>query len=525
MSATTNTVLNNRNHLAVQGRFRVRMEHENSTNLLWQFDMGTADAPIEPGFTRIVEDLYTPEIGYGYESPLIRPFQLRDREDPLGFNLLRSIAATEGLVFRCDVPPGVYTVRLYCGDAATFHDDCFTYMNDTFVEKFDTQAHEFVVKEYEVNAPGGFIKIKLLDGHEYFAMGTDFYVSLCGVQIFSAGMNVPPLPVPDPPPPPPPPPIPPTSIGTQLVFGPPNTPVPSGYTLVPYTTVYGTGGRNFGWHPDALIADYDRGAEAPPAVRFFAQSFDMTFKIDGVTPGVYTIVITSGDIIAHDHFVALDYHFIERVDTPPNVPTVKTYTYNCYSGNLDIQLLGYGHEVSDESATMRFLTYTLTANPLPTLPFHQLYSFGKHHELPSPVPAGYTKVYADNIYSAEVGYGWLPGADHLEDRDQGRNSDYFLTNPLLVCLAIAYDATFKTLVPNGTYTVKTIHGDIGSPHDFFVYINGVLVDTLHTFTGQFVFNSYPNIVVADGVITVRVQETTEPSTNYAVIQAVEVFAQ
>jgi hypothetical protein len=258
-------------------------------------------------------------------------------------------------------------------------------------------------------------------------------------------------------------------------------------------------------------------------VRYFTVTQDATFRID-VTPGVYTVTLTMGDAtVAHDQDIYFNYHKVDSVVTQAGVPLTKTYTVDVYDGHLRVEV--YGASGSDQYATLHSLTYQLTSTPLPPLPYSQRYDFGQallngYVNQPAPPAEGYTQVTKDTAYTPG-GYGWVSGTN-LDDRDQSFNSDYFVSNPLTRSLDLANDATFKATVPNGTYNVTLIFGDLGSPHDQTMYLQGASVGTVLVNPADYQFLTYP-VTVTDGTFTFRMVQA-DPNINYALINGIDIVS-
>lgn len=504
-----------------------------SEGTFWNFDFGNSDPPVD-GWIRIrgndgteSQTDYDPELGYGwtfshFNNPNGHGILERDRTDPSEYPLLRYLCATENARFRMDVENGSYTVRIVSGDSVQMHDDLFVWVNDVYQETFSLQEDEFVIKEYNVTVTEGYIDLHVRDGHDYLNLGEDFYFVLNAVQVFPQGANVPPPEIPDPPPPPDIP-EPPTEHTNMLVFGPPNTPVAEGWTLIPYTTRYNAS-LGCGYIDNTFVRDYDRGTGVD-SVRYFAVSSDMTFRIDVDEPGVYLVTCEFGDATAgHDQEIYIDYLRVDIQTYTANTPVTVQYNVPVYGDHFLIQMFGSGKpSFTDINATLHSITYELTATPLPEQPFQLKFDFGDWLSPPpnAPTATGYTKVVKATMYS-EGGYGWLPGAVAMEDRWQGYIDDYLLSNDLLRTYNLMTDGTFKCTLPNGNYTVKVISGEIGSPHDFYIYMQGALVATKNLVAEEFTDDEY-SVTVSDGTFTIRLLETAAP-TNYALLNALIITA-
>ena len=489
------------------------------------FDFGTVESPVMAGYTKVHEGSdYTPAIGYGWVSSRDHPHDgggilYRDRGPGVGgSDLLRDNNSCEMMTFRVDVPNGRYTVRLTSGDVL-LHDGILVTLNGQEVDNFDTRAYEWKTRQYAVIVTDGAIVLRLDDSHELLGLGDDFYASICALQILGQGADVPAPVLPEPPPPDPDPPVPPEHITSQLVFGPPSTPVPPGYTLIPYTTVY-RADRGFGYEGNGRQRDFDRRS-GPDAGRYFLVTMDSTFRID-VEPGVYEVTLTMGDNAGtHDQDVYLNWHKVDSIVLAIGEVVTRTYTVAVHDGHLRVQV--YGYSGADISAVLHALTFVRLPQALPERPYRQHFDFGQklvngyRHQL-APPAEGYQQVTKDSFY-APGGFGWVQGIG-LDDRDQSFNTDWYLSNTLTRSLILALDATFQTTLPNGTYDVTLICGDEGSPHRQTHYLQGQNVGTEQVESADYLFVTH-RVPVTDGTLTFRMQQASD-TLNYAILNGMDI---
>jgi hypothetical protein len=109
----------------------------------------------------------------------------------------------------------------------------------------------------------------------------------------------------------------------------------------------------------------------------------------------------------------------------------------------------------------------------------------------SPVQSGYTQMTPSTTYSSSRGYGWLTSGISAEDRGGGTD----LTRDF----NFAPRGTFAVDLPNGTYVVTLILGDLGpNDHDDVgIFLQSNQVDTVSTVSGQVVTKTYSHIAITN----------------------------
>src|SRR5262249_10326773 len=145
--------------------------------------------------------------------------------------------------------------------------------------------------------------------------------------------------------------------------------------------------------------------------------------------------------------------------------------------------------------------------------------------------AGYTQVTDATRYSPQTGYGWLTGQIGSTDRAKlaalsdgstgGTKAQSAATAALNRAFDFTQDGVFAVDLPNGTYSVTVTMGDAATFHDKMgLSLEGILVDTITSKTGQFVTATY-TVAVTDGQLTVGLKDLggTDP---YAVLNALTV---
>jgi Zn-dependent metalloprotease/fibronectin type 3 domain-containing protein len=128
----------------------------------------------------------------------------------------------------------------------------------------------------------------------------------------------------------------------------------------------------------------------------------------------------------------------------------------------------------------------------------------------SPVAAGFTRVAPTAVYSvaprlrhvaalSSTGFGWVSGTVDARDRGTGGdlNRDFNFT----------HFGTFAVDVVNGAYDVKVTMGDATGAHNLMgVFLEGWMFDNVTTAANQFIVTTYRGVTVADGQLTLILQD-------------------
>ncbi len=128
----------------------------------------------------------------------------------------------------------------------------------------------------------------------------------------------------------------------------------------------------------------------------------------------------------------------------------------------------------------------------------------------SPVAAGFTRVAPTTAYSvaprlrhvsalSSTGFGWVSGTVDARDRGTGGdlNRDFNFTHL----------GTFAVDVANGAYDVKVTMGDATGAHNLMgVFLEGWKFDNVTTAVNQFIATTYRGVTVADGQLTLLLQD-------------------
>jgi len=95
------------------------------------FDFGTADSPVEIGYSQITENtLYTAELGYGWSSTSGLTSQDRGTPNNLQRDIVQS--STEH-TFNVDLANGIYQIIITLGDQSYTHDLIDVYAENTII--------------------------------------------------------------------------------------------------------------------------------------------------------------------------------------------------------------------------------------------------------------------------------------------------------------------------------------------------------------------------------------------------------
>ena len=110
------------------GTFPVDLPSAPPVPLLFRYDFGTADSPVENGYVQVTPDTeYDPVAGYGWWNP--SGLQARDRND--GSDTERDFVFAKHMTFLVDVPNGTYNVSLQTGDYGPYwHDNMLYYLEN-----------------------------------------------------------------------------------------------------------------------------------------------------------------------------------------------------------------------------------------------------------------------------------------------------------------------------------------------------------------------------------------------------------
>ncbi|MBX6316580.1 MAG: choice-of-anchor D domain-containing protein [Isosphaeraceae bacterium] len=134
----------------------------------------------------------------------------------------------------------------------------------------------------------------------------------------------------------------------------------------------------------------------------------------------------------------------------------------------------------------------------------------------SPVAAGYLQVTEATTYNPTQGYGWTSGTIYSVDRGTGTDlaRDFNFTA----------DGTFAVDLPNGSYNVTVLLGDLGPyAHDQMgLFLQGAQVDTVSAAAGQMVTKTYP-VTISTGQLVLRLQDLGG-SDPFATIASLEVVS-
>ena len=132
----------------------------------------------------------------------------------------------------------------------------------------------------------------------------------------------------------------------------------------------------------------------------------------------------------------------------------------------------------------------------------------------SPVAAGYTRATEADRLQWYTGWGWASGTEASRSRGAGTalTRDFNLTR----------SGVFSLALPPGVYDVTATFGDASYAHDQMqVSLEGVVVDTISTATGEFVTRTWRTTLDANGSLDVLLKDLGGTDAN-AVINALVV---
>jgi len=411
------------------------------------FDFGSSTSPVAEGFTRVTPSAgYSGAAGYGWLTGAVT-----GRERAAGDALVRDFHFTVNATFAVDLPARVYDVTLWMGDSGYAHDEMAVYLEGELRDVVTAPAGTIVARTYRVAVGDGQLTVRLHDQG-----GADPNAVINGLAVVAG----------DP---------------LRVDFGTANSPVAAGHRRASELTTFDAPAW-CGW-AIGRVASRDRGA-GDDLVRDLAVTQDATFSC-ALGHGVWDVVVTMGDHAArHDEMgVYLEGTLVGTVSRQARQFGSERFRARVFDGELSLRLVDLGG--TDVNTVINGLTADRVG------PF----DFGT---ATSPVAAGHTRVANSTRYGAAPGFGWLEGA--VGGRDRGVGSD------LARDLNTTTGATFVVDVPDGAYDVTVTVGDTASAHDLMALLledqQVALVTTARgkTFAGTF------RTVVADGQLTLRVED-------------------
>ncbi len=290
---------------------------------------------------------------------------------------------------------------------------------------------------------------------------------------------------------------PPTPGPTMLFdFGTATSAVAPGAIRVTDTTMY-TPDAQYGWSAGVIGGSRDEGVgigaseqhvrlAGDDLTRDYCFFTDATFTVK-MPNGTYPVKLWSGDYYSSqtDVSIYIQGNLVDTFSATSGHVDVRYFMATVTNGELSVRLAaGTGNAVLNG---LEINGDYVPPNPL--TPTHY-FDFGT---TTSPVAAGYTQVSNESFYTSGIGYGWTShrGLPQPVDRGTGtdvtRDFDYGLT------------FTFRSDVPNGTYNVETTFADPAGTHDFNVYLQGALQDSVTVPGGDVVVKDY-TVTVTNGYI-------------------------
>jgi fibronectin type 3 domain-containing protein/chitodextrinase len=292
---------------------------------------------------------------------------------------------------------------------------------------------------------------------------------------------------------------PPTPGPTMLFdFGTATSPVAPGAIQVTPSTLYSPDAP-YGWSAGTIDAR-DRGANIGPSEEHTrlagdAVSQDFCFTPDGtftvkMPNGTYPVKLWSGDFYSSSTNVSIyiQGNLVDTFSATGGHVDVRYFMATVTNGELSVRMVaGTGNAVLNG---LEINGEYVPPNPL--TPTHH-FDFGS---TTSPVAAGYAQVSNETFYTDQIGYGWTNhrGLPQARDREVGTD----VTRDLIT----GYWFVFRTDVPNGTYNVEPTFADPASMHDFNVYLQGALQDSVTVPAGDVVVKDY-TVTVTNGYIELK----------------------
>lgn len=166
---------------------------------------------------------------------------------------------------------------------------------------------------------------------------------------------------------------------------------------------------------------------------------------------------------------------------------------------------GRWHAFGAATATLALAGTSLIAVPASAAPVSLSFDFGTQS---SPVASGYTRVSPDTTYSSSRGFGLTSSVD---SRDRGAGSDDVRRD-----FVNATSIGFVADVPNGTYTVTTLSGDMIATSRTDFTIEGRAMGHGNAGRGSVTGVVHKDVVVTDGQLTL-VASGSSPRLNAVTI--------
>jgi fibronectin type 3 domain-containing protein len=307
-------------------------------------------------------------------------------------------------------------------------------------------------------------------------------------------------------------------------FGTPSSPLAAGHVRVTHTDMY-TSALGYGFIPGGGPLDSrDQGADVgsneehvrlpgDDLTRDFVFSRDMTFRVD-VPNGTHTVKLVTGDFYSSQVNVQIFVQGVLRdtFTTTSGHTLTKYFTAAVTDGVLLVRMLGT--DINIQNAILNGLEIDGEyVAPNPVVGSH-LFDFGPQT---TPAAAGHVKVTDKSYFNSHVGWGWTTHRGLPSARDRGA------PEAPLNDFVFNRDFEFLVLVPPGAYTLTFKACDRDSPHDFNLYVQGVLRDSV-TITNS--SPPYVGVYSADapsGEIRVRLNGTEfVPANENAIFSALYV---
>ncbi len=507
-----------------------------------KFDFGTASSPLESGYTRVTErSSYSANAGFGWSAGSIVGY---DRA--IGSAVTRDFNFTNDGTFLVNVPNGVYRVNAVLGDTGIYaHDQVGVYLESTLRDTVTTSARQIVTRAYEVTVVDSQLTLQLRD-----LGGRDRNCVIEALEVTLLAPEQPTLSVED------------ISVnegasGEQsmaftVTLSQPSTQV----VQLQYATQDGSATAGSDYLATAGILEFPAGTTTraiyfqvlgdtvvEPAESFklllsnptgakLARTFaTATIQNDDV-PQIITVDVSAGPY-SESRTTAITGTVRHNGSTSNNVIVTLTSSDTSEASVPGSVIIPAGQssavffvQIVDDAEVDGNQSVVITASavgfangfaPIQVTddeqpPFFRMFDFATSA---TGLVNGAARVSQSTMYSATSGYGWTGGRIFSADRGGAAViRDFIYTN----------DGTFVTDVPNGSYTVDMVLGDVGSySHDNMgVYLEGVLVDTVSTVRGVVTSRTF-RVQVADGQLTLRVRDLGGSDTN-VVLEGLRIYS-
>ncbi len=507
-----------------------------------KYDFGTSSSPVESGFTRVTEkSTFSAATGFGWSAGAIY-----SADRATGTLATRDFNFTNDGTFSVNVPNGNYQVNAILGDLGIYaHDQVGVYLENTLRDTVSTSARQVVNRSYEVTVADSQLTLRLRDLGGRDRNGV--------IEALEVTLLAPALPT--------------LSVGDLTVtegdtgektyaFNLTLSKASTQAVRVQYATQDGTAKSGSDYIGNSGTLEIPAGATTGTiSFRVLGDVVvepNESFLLSLSNPVGATLVRTTATATIQNDDIPL----IITLELPAgpfpesrttaitgtvrhNGPTTTAVVVNLNSNDTSEATVPASVIIPAGQSTMTFAVQVVNDTVVDGVqnvvitamatgfangsaqvqveddeqpPFSRVFDFATSA---TSLINGVARVSQATTYSAANGYGWTAGKILSADRGGAALiRDFIYTT----------DGTFVTDVPNGTYTVDMVLGDLGIyGHDNMgIYLEGALVDTVTTARGIVTSRSF-QVQVADRQLTLRLRDLGGSDAN-VVIEALRIYS-